>query len=178
MPYNYSKEEILALYDYLWKRSRSLGRGYRFTDEDAQDLSQDVIEKLLEKTGQLDASTNLQAYADTILQNKFRDRWRQNQSRRTSSFSDMELDEEGLEDVPTFGQREFKTGELEGVISRIAELDRQDCRDILYVWIDLVEYALVAAELNIPRGTVMSRISRCKQELIALCRSTGAYGTA
>ena len=178
MPYNYTKEEILALYDYLWKRSRTLGRGYRFTEEDAKDLSQDVLEKLLEKAGQLDASTNLQAYADTILQNKFRDRWRQNQSRRTSSFSDMELDEGGLEDAHTFGQREYKTEELEGVVNRIAELDRQECRDILYLWIDVVEYALIAAELDIPKGTVMSRIARCKQELTALCRSTGAYGTA
>lgn len=172
MPYKLTSDEIeRTVYPYLWKRGQALGNRYRFTAADVEDLVMDTIESLINAANRLDPSTNIQAYAERSLQNKFNDRSRQNQTRKTDSFSDIEFDENNADYISPFGQRDFGWDAYEKLGQQIAELKKEECRDILYLWLDIGGYSKIASELNIKAGTVMSRLSRCKQELIALCRS-------
>ena len=177
MPYKLTSDEIeRTVYPNLWKRGQVLGNRYRFSNEDVEDLVMDTIESLINASDGLDASTNIQAYAERSLQNKFKDRWRQNQTRKTDSFSETEIDEVSSDDSSVFAKREYEAEVLEDVVKRIADLEREECRDILYLWLGVGTYSNIAAELGIQQGTVMSRLSRCKQELVTLCRSKFEHG--
>lgn len=177
MPYKLTSDEIeRTVYPYLWKRGHTLGNRFKFSNEDVEDLVMDSIESLIEASKKIDASTNIQSYAETILKNKFNDHWRQKRNRRTESFSETEIDADTSNLSSLFTKRGYETDQLKDVLKRIADLERQECRDILYLWLADATYEHLAVELRIQQGTVASRLARCKEELIALCRSKFEYG--
>jgi RNA polymerase sigma-70 factor (ECF subfamily) len=134
---------------------------------DAEDLVQETYLKAFRAADQFEPGTNLRAWLFTILHNTARNRAR-DQARDTVSI-DSETVEQAA-DAPAVGSRaagvetpeslllrETLAPELQAALDALPDAFRQA------VWLRDVEefsYAEIASMLNIPVGTVMSRISR------------------
>ena len=144
---------------------------------DAEDLVQDTFLKAFRASHQFERGTNLKAWLFTILHNTFRN------VRRHDGRNPVEVDSEAVDRA---------AGDIEGaqspeqILARATlDADLQAALDGLpeafreAVWLRDVEelsYADMAKVLDIPIGTVMSRISRGRRALFQALQ--GTRGTA
>lgn len=155
-------EAALSHLDSLYGTALRLTR----RPQDAEDLVQDTYLKAFRAAHQFEPGTNLKAWLFTILHNTYRN------MRRHDGRNPVEVDTDAVEraaDDAAGGQTP------EQILTR-ATLDRdlQEALDTLpeafrqAVWLRDVEelaYADIARVLDIPMGTVMSRISRGRRAL-------------
>ncbi len=131
---------------------------------DADDLVQDTYLKALRSSGRFERGTNLRAWLFTILMNTWRNRRRDAGRDPVAAATDLVEDAE----APDTGSpetrllRETMAPALQAALDRLPDAFREA------VWLRDVEeftYAEIAAMLDIPIGTVMSRISRGRRQL-------------
>jgi RNA polymerase sigma-70 factor (ECF subfamily) len=159
--------EALASLDSLYRTALRLTR----VPADAEDLVQETYLKAFRAADQFEPGTNLRAWLFTILHNTARNRFRDRA--RDAVTIDSETVERAA-DVAAFGGaatpetpeslllRDTLAPELQAAIDALPDVFRQA------VWLRDVEefsYAEIARMLDIPAGTVMSRISRGRRML-------------
>jgi RNA polymerase sigma-70 factor (ECF subfamily) len=168
--------DALGLVDSLYRTALRLTR----SPADAEDLVQDTYLKAFRAAASFTPGTNMRAWLFTILHNTARNRARDRA--REGLTVDSEVVEqaadtatyEGATPVPTpetLLMNETLTPELQAAIDELPDAFRQA------VWLRDVEefsYAEIAEMLNIPPGTVMSRISRGRRLLFERLRHTQA----
>jgi RNA polymerase sigma-70 factor (ECF subfamily) len=154
--------EALSYIDSLYGTALRLTR----RGDDAEDLVQDTYLKAFRAANQFKRGTNLKAWLFTILYNTFRN------VRRHDGRNPVDVDSEAVEQVA--GE---SAGDLtpEQILTRATlDADLQAALDSMpeafrqAVWLRDVEeltYAEIAEVLDIPAGTVMSRISRGRRML-------------
>ena len=136
---------------------------------DAEDLVQDTYVKAFRHAEQFARGTNLRAWLYTILHNTWRNR------QRDASRQTVEVDSEQVEQAaagPGGGEpvetperilmRSTLDADLQAALDELPDAFREA------VWLRDVEeftYAEIAEMLNVPIGTVMSRISRGRRLL-------------
>jgi RNA polymerase sigma-70 factor (ECF subfamily) len=136
---------------------------------DAEDLVQDTYVKAFRHSGQFKRGTNLRAWLYTILHNTWRNRI------RDASRDTVDVDSEQVEQLAAGGiggehietperilMRSTLDADLQAALDSLPEAFREA------VWLRDVEefsYAEIAEMLNVPIGTVMSRISRGRRML-------------
>jgi RNA polymerase sigma-70 factor (ECF subfamily) len=156
-------EEALEHLDTLYRGALRLTRN----PEQAQDLVQDTYVRALRYQHSFQTGTNLRAWLFAIMRNLYWDRFKG--SRRES----VSLDEVG--DFALYDQLKSATDlpELE-VLDRIAasevvkaveELPPLHREVVLLVDVEGFSYKEAAEALEIPIGTVMSRLHRARQQL-------------
>ena len=149
---------------------------------DAEDLVQDTFVKAFRHADQFTRGTNLRAWLYTILHNTWRNR------RRDASREAVEVDSEQVEQAAADGggsqdvetperilMRSTLDAELQAALDELPEQFRQA------VWLRDVEeftYAEIAEMLNVPIGTVMSRISRGRRLLYEKLSASTPVATA
>jgi RNA polymerase sigma-70 factor, ECF subfamily len=155
-------DQALSYVDALYGTALRLTR----RPQDAEDLVQDTYLKAFRASRQFERGTNLKAWLFTILHNTFRN------MRRHDGRSPIDVNSETVEQAAdTRGDDQTP----EQLLSR-ATLDRdlQAALDALpdafrqAVWLRDVEefsYAEIAQIMDVPIGTVMSRISRGRRML-------------
>jgi RNA polymerase sigma-70 factor, ECF subfamily len=133
---------------------------------DAEDLVQDTYLKAFRSAHQFEPGTNLKAWLFTILHNTFRN------VRRHDGRSPVDIDSEAVERAVSDGPTDHSPEQL--LTRRTLDADLQAALDALpiafrqAVWLRDVEelsYAEMAKVLDVPIGTVMSRISRGRRGL-------------
>ena len=159
--------EALASVDSLYRTALRLTR----VPADAEDLVQETYLKAFRAADRFEPGTNLRAWLFTILHNTARNRAR-DRARDAVTIDSETVDQAA--DGPSYGRatpvpspealllRQTLTPELQAAIDELPEAFRQA------VWLRDVEefsYAEIADMLNIPAGTVMSRISRGRRML-------------
>lgn len=160
--------EALASLDSLYRTALRLSHNAA----DAEDLVQETYLKAFRAADQFETGTNLRAWLFTILHNTARNRFR-DRARDTVAI-DSEAVERAADAGPvgasggrpetpeTLLLRDTLAPELQAAIDLLPDAFRQA------VWLRDVEefsYAEIASMLDIPLGTVMSRISRGRQLL-------------
>ena len=168
--------EALASLDSLYRTALRLTR----VPADAEDLVQDTYLKAFRAAHRFEPGTNLRAWLFTILHNTARNRAR-DRARDTVAVDSAVVDEAA--DAPPPGSRsvidtpeslllrDTMGPELQAALDALPESFRQA------VWLRDVEefsYAEIARMLEIPIGTVMSRISRGRRALFERLQSTVA----
>jgi RNA polymerase sigma-70 factor (ECF subfamily) len=144
--------QILALLPSLRRYSRSLTR----SDTDGEDLLQDCVEKVLARRGQW-RGLNLRGWVLTIMTNLYR-----NQRRSTVRSNLVDLDGAVELAAPEVPNDPLERARLEDALNGLSE----DHRAVLMlVVIEGYTYQQVATTLDIPIGTVMSRLSRARQQI-------------
>ena len=159
--------EALASVDSLYRTALRLTR----VPADAEDLVQETYLKAFRAADRFEPGTNLRAWLFTILHNTARNRAR-DRARDAVTIDSETVDQAA--DGPSYGRatpvpspealllRQTLTPELQAAIDELPDAFRQA------VWLRDVEefsYAEIADMLNIPAGTVMSRISRGRRML-------------
>ena len=134
---------------------------------DAEDLVQDTVVKALRFASRFQDGTNLRAWLYTILHNTWRNR------QRGRARDTVEIDSSRVEQAADAGPDSPETperillkqsmdGDLRAALDGLPEVFREA------VWLRDVEefsYAEMAEMLDVPIGTVMSRISRGRRLL-------------
>lgn len=157
------EREALAALDSLYRTARRLSRDRA----DAEDLVQDTYLKAFRAADRFEPGTNLRAWLFTILHNTARNRFR-DRARDTVAVNSDDVDRAAdapppgslsgqLETPETLLLRDTLTPELQSAIDALPDAFREA------VWLRDVEefsYAEIATMLDVPIGTVMSRISR------------------
>jgi RNA polymerase sigma-70 factor, ECF subfamily len=146
---------------------------------DAEDLVQDTFLKAFRSAHQFEPGTNLKAWLFTILHNTFRN------IRRHDGRSPVDVDSEAVERAPNVGPADESPEQI--LSRRTLDADLQAALDALpeafrqAVWLRDVEelsYAEMAKVLDVPMGTVMSRISRGRRALSEGLRTRRAKAEA
>ena len=157
-------QEALSYVDSLYGTALRLTR----RPADAEDLVQDTYLKAFRASAQFERGTNLKAWLFTILHNTFRN------IRRHDGRNPINVDSEAVEQAEAIdpGGAQFNP---EQILSRATlDADLQAALDDLpdafrqAVWLRDVEefaYAEIARMIDVPIGTVMSRISRGRRML-------------
>lgn len=131
----------------------------------ADDLAQEALIKALARCEQLRDAQALESWLFSILNNCWRDHLR---GRRefAGEFSDIaDIDELIVDESPSPEQRYASRQTIQRVRQAIASLPIGQRQVITLVDIEECSYASVAAILDVPVGTVMSRLARARQAL-------------
>ena len=164
--------EVLGLLQPLYATALRLTR----QRADAEDLVQDTMVKALRFRERFEPGTNLKAWLYTILHNTWRNR------RRDAARSTVDVDSEVVDEAASLpgGPAALETPERI-LLRETLDVDLQAALDELpdafreAVWLRDVEeftYAEIAAMLDVPIGTVMSRISRGRKALFERLQAT------
>ena len=155
-------DEALSYIDALYGTALRLTR----RPQDAEDLVQDTYLKAFRAAGQFQRGTNLKAWLFTILHNTFRNMRRHDgrnpvdvNSETVEQAADQTGDERTPEQILT---RATLDTNLQAALDSLPDAFRQA------VWLRDVEefsYADIARMVDVPIGTVMSRISRGRRML-------------
>ena len=157
--------EALASIDSLYRTALRLVR----IPSDAEDLVQDTYLKAFRAADRFEPGTNLRAWLFTILHNTARNRLR-DRARDAVTVDDEAVERAAdrlvagptAETPETALLSETLTPELQAAVDALPDAFRQA------VWLRDVEeftYAEIASMLDIPIGTVMSRLSRGRRML-------------
>ncbi len=150
------------------------GTALRLTrDSDAaQDLVQDTFLKAIRASGRFTPGTNLKAWLYTILHNTWRNR-RRDRARSHIDF-DSEVVEQAAEGAgtapPLAGSPEqaLLVGVMDEELRVALEALPEAFREAVWMRdVDELSYQEIAEALDVPIGTVMSRISRGRKQLFA-----------
>jgi RNA polymerase sigma-70 factor (ECF subfamily) len=154
--------EALSYVDSLYGTAMRLTR----RPQDAEDLVQETYLKAFRSSNQFERGTNLKAWLFTILHNTYRN------MRRHDGRNPVEVNSETVEDAADLAGQEHTPEQL--LTRATLDADLQRALDELpapfrqAIWLRDVEefsYAEIASMLDIPIGTVMSRISRGRRLL-------------
>lgn len=166
--------EALSFIDSLYGTALRLTR----RAPDAEDLVQETYLKAFRASEQFQRGTNLKAWLFTILHNTFRN------MRRHDGRHPIDVDSEAVEQAVDLAAEEQTPEQL--LTRETLDVDLQAALDSLpatfrqAVWLRDVEefsYAEIARMLEVPIGTVMSRISRGRRLLYErLTRSRNESG--
>lgn len=147
----------------LLPRLRRLARALAGTSADGDDLLQTACEKALSRLHQFEVGTRLDRWMFQILKTTHIDRTRQAQRRKHADFTP------DLVDVLPFDARIHEQTEaredLAVIRAAVSHLPEEQREVLALVVLDGLSYRDVADMLDIPQGTVMSRLARARRKL-------------
>jgi RNA polymerase sigma factor (sigma-70 family) len=139
-------------------------QGFRFARHDAEDVFQDVFAKVFEQLGRLRDDGAVRPWIAQLTRRTCIDRLRRNHEDATD-----ELDPTGFDD------RLAELDEALAVREMLSSLP-ESCQEILDRFFARDEsYRTIGEALDLPAGTIASRISRCLEKL-RLCWEDSAPG--
>ena len=135
---------------------------YALTNGDSQlvdDLIQDTLERAVKYQHQWQEDTDLRAWLFTIMHNHFANQYK----RKQNSPKFVKLLNQG--DTIANSEKAETSLYLRDLESALKQLNEQQREIIVLVIIEGMSYKEVSNVLSIPVGTVMSRLSRARQQL-------------
>ena len=146
-------------------RLRRYARALTRNSDRADDLVQETLTRAIAKAHLWQTGTDIRAWLFTIMHNVFA-----NQARRAGVRAvHVSVDDENISErefaVPGTQTQSLEMRDLDFALQRLP-LDQRQV--VLLVGLEEMSYADVAQALEIPIGTVMSRLSRGRERLRAL----------
>ena len=146
---------LIAIWPKLMKYSRSLTK----ENYAAEDLVMEVVTKILESAERIDPDTNLEAYAIRAIKNTF--------------LNEVERDKKTMSEIKVSGESIYEEtcDENSGKFTESEDLEKIlmnlgfKCKEILVLFGIGSSYKEIASLLDVKIGTVMSRMSRCRNSL-------------
>jgi RNA polymerase sigma factor (sigma-70 family) len=160
--------ESSPLFDVLQRGARRLTR----TEADAEDLLQDTLLHAYAGFRSFRAGTNLQAWLFRIMYNRWVSNHRGKQ-RRPAEIAVEAITDRELARAATHHPGGLPSAEAEvlgalpdpELTEALAALPEGFTTALFYAFVEGYTYAETAAIMNIPMGTVMSRVARGRQRL-------------
>lgn len=139
-------------------RLRRYARALTGDKHRADDLVQDTVERALHKAALWRRGSKLDAWLMTLMHNIFINQWRAGRKEAGAT-----LDE--LPSEPCTRPSQSDALEVRDLHAALARLPLEQRAVLLLVTLDERSYEEAAAILDIPLGTVMSRLSRARERL-------------
>lgn len=150
---------ILTEIPRLRRYARALLRDHTAAD----DLVQDSLERALSHMGNWRAGENPRRWLFTIMHNIFIDQFRK--ARRRNEAAMLPLEDKAAMSEPAVQFGHAVSGEILDALQGLSEERRAA---LVLVAVEGFSYAEAAELLSIPAGTVMSRVSRGREDLRAI----------
>ena len=145
----------------LLPRLRRFARTITFNREDADDLVQIAVERALNRSTQWEAGTRLDSWIFRIMKNAWIDEVR-SRMRRDAVFAPEEAGEHVGDDFAEAHQQRM-------AIQKAISLLSEDHRIVIgLVLVDGLPYKEAAEVLEVPMGTLTSRLARAREALQGL----------
>lgn len=145
-------------YADVYRFALSLVKG----SSDASDLTQETFLKFAQKRGQIRDVSKVKSWLMTTVFREF------NAGRRHAArFPEETLDDSEIE-LPSMDERVTESMDGRTVIELLAALDEAFRAPLALFYLEDYSYQEIAEILEVPIGTVMSRLSRGKAQLKAL----------
>ena len=144
----------------LIPRLRRFARALTGNRDAADDLTQDTLERAWIKREQWQAGTNLRAWLFAVMHSVFVNsarRWRPMESLESLVDAGKERADESADAESAVALRQLREA--------LQRLPDEQCQVVLLVGLEQFSYAEAAEVLNVPIGTVMSRLSRGRERL-------------
>jgi RNA polymerase sigma-70 factor (ECF subfamily) len=154
---NVIEADLIACIPHL----RAFARFLTGNRERADDLVQDAVVRALTAAHQFQPGTNLKAWIFTILRNLYYNEIRKNRV-KLQSIDEMAVDEPAL---PATQEASLEFGDFRRAFWQLGE----DQREVLIlVGASGLSYEEAAKVCNCPTGTIKSRVSRARRELMKI----------
>ena len=132
----------------------------KYNKQDAEDLVQKALLRALEKQ-HLYKGGNLTGWVVTIMQNIFRDELRKIKGKE---FVDIEDETLSDRDKKKLGKKEDDGLDFLDVNDALNKIGDK-CKEILLLIAEEYKYKEISERLEVPMGTVMNRLLRCRKQL-------------
>lgn len=142
---------VAQYYEPLYRFALSLTRA----EADASDLTQHTFYAWATKGHQLRDSSKIKTWLFTTLHRAFLGGYR-----RRSRFPHHSLDEIGLEELPVSSPNFANNADSPQVLSALAKVDEVYQAAVALFYLEEYSYLEIAEVLEVPLGTVKSRIAR------------------
>ena len=150
------RKDLMAQLPHLMRYARALTR-----DPDAaDDLVQDCVDRALSKLHLFKAGTNMRAWLFTVMHNIHAQNMRRLGRRMDKTSLEPEMEERHGTEGEQLGALTLR--DLDRALERLSEDQRAV---ILLVGLEDMSYAQTAEILDVPVGTVMSRLARGRERL-------------
>jgi RNA polymerase sigma-70 factor (ECF subfamily) len=150
-------------------RLRRFCRALTGTAADADDLAQAAVEKAMRNVDRYEPGTNVDRWLITIAHNHWRDERRSARARRPHVDVDVLIDMAGEDGAETQARRDAD----QHVRDAVAALPDEQRQVVALVLVEGFAYREAAEMLDLPIGTVMSRLSRARTVLAARLTQAG-----
>ncbi len=151
-------------------RLRRYARALTGDRERADDLVQDCLERACSRGHMWQRGTDIRAWLFTVMHNIHA-----NQARRYNNGPDfIPLEDHGSASAVSMNHGSGL--ELRDLQTAIAALPAEQREVLLLVCVEEMKYEEVADLLEVPAGTVMSRLHRARERLRVLIQGTGRPG--
>jgi len=151
------KQELQAVRDRLWRFCLSRTNGNR---ADGDDLFQATALRALEKCEQFEPGTKFDNWVFTIAVSVWRNELRSRKVRLGAGVQDAQ--ESDLPAVSLDGETNIFASE---VLNRVMDLPKGQSVAVLLVYVEGYAYKEAAQIMDVPIGTVMSRLAAARQTL-------------
>jgi RNA polymerase sigma-70 factor, ECF subfamily len=155
-------------YDPLYRFALSLARN----GDEALDLTQQTFARWAQKGHGLKDTTKAKSWLFTVLYREFINT-RRHQHRESTS-----LDENRFEELPAEEKPLDSAIDGQSALAALQQIDPAFRAPLVLFYLENHSYREIAAILDVPIGTVMSRISRGKEQLRARLNATSRQPTA
>jgi RNA polymerase sigma-70 factor (ECF subfamily) len=130
----------------------------------SDDLAQDTLRRAWEKRSQWRPGSDLRAWLFTIMHNLFVNQLAA--TRREAANASLDAEDEGGPPLHLTGDDDpTRRIELQEVMRQVQRLPAEQREVLMLVAVRGLRYEEISAELGIPIGTVMSRLSRARDKL-------------
>ncbi|MFK7891925.1 MAG: RNA polymerase sigma factor [Granulosicoccus sp.] len=129
---------------------------------DGDDLVQVTLERSMSREHQFKGSNGLQGWVFSVLRSCWSNELRSRKVRSGNGTVDVELLDDNSSDMSLEVMQTRK--DLHGLLMQLPETHRSV---IMLVDVEGMSYAEAAEALDIPRGTLMSRLARAREKLLA-----------
>lgn len=165
--------DLIQLVEPMIPALRRYARALLSDRDVADELVQDCLERVISRWGQLRDVNDTRQWVFAILHNLAVQRLRQ-QSRRGLHVALEDIDEAAIS-APAPQEHRVRHHEL---MRALAQLPEDQRAVLLLVAVEDLSYAETAKTLDVPVGTVMSRLSRARQRLHRMLDGTEAMPAA
>ncbi len=171
MPEDEFRTELIEHIDSMYRLGLTLTRSSR----DAEDLAQEALMRALAKFRQFRANTNMRAWLLAIVRNAFINRYRRQRKAPgsvdfdgvASFIADKRVHDDGQGlSVRNIGELARIEEQLDGELKRaLDELSEGFRETFLLAVVEELSYKDIAVILDVPVGTVMSRLFRARRQM-------------
>lgn len=165
-------QQVRAELVSLLPRLRRFAYGLTGSLDDGDDLVQSACERALMRLDQFQPGTRLDSWMYRIVQNLWIDQRRARQARPEAGMEPADLEALAVGDA----ERELNSRQVMATVQRaVGELSEDQRAVLLLVCVEGLSYKEAAGVLEIPLGTVMSRLARAR---LAVGRALEGESTA